>query len=97
IGAAQSDKTIKDCHATGQVSGINHVGGIVGETYALVDNCYSTGTVSSEGGASYAGLGGVVGTAYALIRRCRSFGMVVGSGSSPAGGIVGITYLSVED
>ncbi len=66
---------VKKCMNFGNVSGTkNYIGGIVGLSYASVDNCANWGTVS---GADY--VGGVVGGAY-ILDSCYSVGSVYGNG-----------------
>lgn len=66
------------------ITGKNYVGGVAGYANGMVENCYSTGTVS--GGIT---VGGVVGHAYeSTVQNCYSASAV--SGSTNVGGVVGI-------
>ncbi|MGD0572355.1 MAG: GLUG motif-containing protein [Sedimentisphaerales bacterium] len=67
------------------VSGYFYVGGLVGENWGSISNCYSTGTVS--GGSGSEGVGGLVGSNYGNVSNCYSTGKV--SGLSGVGGLVG--------
>ena len=89
--------TITDCHSSATVEGQNYVGGIAGQSaamlgYASIIACYSTGSVTATKnnttGYSYAG--GVVGdNAYGTITACyHATGSVTGASGS-TGGVVG--------
>jgi The GLUG motif. len=87
IGAVQAGSiaTVTNCYNTGDVTGTDYVGGIVGYTdgTTTVTNCYNTGDVT---GTDY--VGGIVGVSghVTIIINCYNTGDV--SGNS-AGGIVG--------
>jgi len=88
--------TVKNCYATGEVSGANNVGGVAGSLYgSRVENCYATGKVSGDG--DYGNVGGVVGAIGegGWVYNCYATGDV--SGQSAVGGVVGITSGSVEN
>ena len=79
--------TVSKCYATGTVSGVFCVGGLVGyRYYGTVSNCYASGSVS--GGYWY--VGGLVGWNNSTISNCYATGSV--SGSSIVGGLVGYDY-----
>jgi hypothetical protein len=61
----------------------DYVGGLVGENYGSISNCYSTGSVG--GAEDY--VGGLVGDNGGAISNCYSTGSV--SGTSYVGGLVG--------
>ena len=64
-------------------------GGVVGDNYGTVQNCYVIGDVS---GTSYE-VGGVVGRNYGTVQNCYVMGDVSKTGSSsPVGGVVGDNY-----
>ena len=66
------------------VSGSSDVGGLVGENFGNISDCYSTGAVSSN-----SNVGGLVGSNYyGSITNCYSTGSV--SGTSFVGGLVGL-------
>jgi len=73
--------TISNCYATGDVSGILRVGGLVG-LGGTISNCYATGNVT---GNYY--VGGLVGENYGTIYNCYATGRVSGDGR--VGGLVG--------
>ena len=89
--------TITDCHSSATVEGQNYVGGIAGQSaamlgYASIIACYSTGSVTATKnnttGYSYAG--GVVGlnSNGAILTACYATGDVKGDGDY-VGGVVG--------
>ena len=66
---------ITNCYATGNVSGLKSVGGLIGGTgtTAITSNCYATGDVSGE---KY--VGGLIGYDAGKINNCYATGNVVG-------------------
>jgi hypothetical protein len=65
------------------------LGGLVGEAYADISDCYATGNVS--GGKNSHGLGGLVGTANGHIVNSYSTGRVCADANSTGlGGLVGL-------
>jgi len=84
---------VTNCYSTGTVSGVGHVGGLVGVNYSgSLTACCSASTVS--GGDNVGGLAGHNGTQYRYdrpagsITQCYSTGRVSGSGWG-TGGLVG--------
>ena len=79
--------TVERCTNTGNVSGTQHIGGIVGENYrrSTVSDCSNHGTVT---GSYY--VGGVVGSNGddAPVTGCHNTGTV--SGREDVGGVVGL-------
>lgn len=77
---------IRNCFSTGDVSGNNRVGGLVGNNdgnFSIIENCYSVGNVT---GNQY--IGGLVGNNwYSTIKHSYSTGSVLGT--SNIGGLVG--------
>jgi hypothetical protein len=65
------------------ITGVQFVGGVVGNSDAIITNCYSTGHVAG----SYAQVGGVVGDNAGQISNCYSTVNV--TGGSDVGGVVG--------
>jgi hypothetical protein len=65
------------------IKGVQFVGGVVGNSDAIITNCYSTGHVAG----SYAQVGGVVGDNAGQISNCYSTVNV--AGGSDVGGVVG--------
>ena len=83
--------TISYSHSGANVSGGNTVGGLAGnmsETYSVINNSYTTGSVTGSGNS----VGGLVGStgAGAIISKCYASGSVNGSGS--VGGLLGHPY-----
>jgi len=72
---------ITNCYSTGSISGDGWVGGLVGENYGVISDCYSTCDVS--GGQ----VSGLVGGNWGTITNCYSTGSITGSGGD--GGLVG--------
>jgi len=68
-------------------------GGLIGQSYSSVDNCYTTGTVSG-----YNSVGGLIGQSEALasISNCYSTATVTGTSTS-LGGLVGITGSNISN
>jgi hypothetical protein len=80
---------MSNSYATGNVSGNNSVGGLVGYTHGgLVNNSYATGNVS---GTSY--VGGLVGNNSGIVSTSYATGNVSGSGDY-VGGLVGSVTVS---
>jgi hypothetical protein len=82
IGMA-SDVTLTNCYATGDITGGECAGGLIGSGGGVISNCYATGNVTST---NYAG--GLIGAkAAGTIRFCHSTGNV--SGGRYVGGFLG--------
>ena len=81
-----------------EINGYNFVGGVCGENYGTIKNCYNTGTVSGNGKTS-SDIGGVCGENYGTIEDCYNTGTVSGNGetSSYIGGVCGGNYGTIED
>ena len=88
---AYSRGEITDCTVTGNISGRNYVGGVVGYlTGATIKNCHSYGTIKGSG--TY--IGGIVGKADSCnILDCSSSGIFSSKGSY-IGGLVGYSNLN---
>jgi hypothetical protein len=80
--------TISNCYATGDVSGILGVGGLVGGNYyGIISNCYSTGDVNGD-----ATVGGLIGNnENSSVSNCYSTGDVSGTGEG-IGGLAGANW-----
>jgi len=76
--------SISNCYSTGDVNGVDFVGGLVGGNgnVGSISNCYSTGDVSAGGW-----VGGLVGNNVGSISNCYSTGDVNGGGW--VGGLMG--------
>jgi len=87
-GIAAYGVRINGCHNTGDISGGDYVGGIVGNLYGyMVNNCYNTGNISCNG--EY--VGGIVGGNHRgeTISNCYNKGNITTSGTWGTGGIIG--------
>jgi len=76
--------TVQNCYFSGNISGYEYTGGIVGLNGGTVQNCYFTGNISYS---DYGG-GGIVGYNVGTIQNCYSTGNILNSTSG--GGIVGV-------
>lgn len=75
---------IINCHNSGNVTGSNYVGGIVGTNYHTATSCSNTGNIN--GGNS----GGIAGIAYGFITNSYNTGTIrSNSGTVASGGIAG--------
>mgnify|MGYP001344864375 CR=1 FL=1 len=85
LAGYQEGGSIHNAYATGQVSGSNSVGGLVGYQWSgsTISNAYATGQVS---GSDH--VGGLVGYQYGSIHNAYATGSV--SGSNYVGGLVGV-------
>jgi hypothetical protein len=85
---AYNSGTIENSHATGNVEGDGHVGGLVGHNdKGTIENSHATGNVKSDGGSSFY-TGGLVGYNIGTIENSYATGNV--EGNSILGGLVGI-------
>ena len=101
VGAVESDTstagilcdlnrgTIENCYVSGTIAAPSRVGGIAGDSYGIIRDCYSTADVHSLGTEA----GGVVGLGMegSVTERCYSTGTVTAD-SKNAGGVVGYGY-----
>ncbi len=86
IGRAFDNATITNSHATGDITGNNRMGGLIGYSRATIQNSYATGNVTVNGNYN----GGLVGVQAAnTITDSYSKGKVTTS-LDYAGGIAGI-------
>ena len=81
-GARVKDLGVVDGKITGASE---YVGGLVGENYGAVTQCYSTGAVSG----GYWGVGGLVGDNMGYVTHCHSTAAVSGEARSRRAGGVG--------
>ena len=85
--------TIANCHVTGNVSGTQDAGGLIGyvQSPGSVTNCSMVGNVSGE---RY--VGGLIGQAYGImVTNCYTSGNVSGGGNGKwgsTGGLIGQAY-----
>ena len=109
IGFAGFKTTISNCYRddTGTVRAESDdtvaAGGIVGDNYGTVLNCYNIGNVSSlNTDTLYINVGGIVGINDGDIKNCYSIGElkgleITGERIGDIGGIVGCSYGTVSD
>ena len=63
--------TVKNCYATGNVSGTIYSGGLIGTVVSgLIENCYSTGVVTISDPAAYAQEAGLLGANSGTVTNC---------------------------
>ena len=88
VGENFAEASIICCYSTGNVTGWNSVGGLVGRNnQAYIMQSFSTGNVS--GGSQ---TGGLVGTAFDVGTIIQSYSTGNVSGSSYVGGLLGCNY-----
>ncbi|MHC4641523.1 MAG: GLUG motif-containing protein [Planctomycetota bacterium] len=80
--------SVSNCYSACYVSGIDDVGGLVGNSVGSIVNCYSTGDVIGTG--DYDHVGGLVGFHDGVLSNCYSTGDV--SGDDYVGGLVGYNF-----
>ena len=102
--SGDSSASVTNCYNTGEVSGGEDVGGVVGNNSfnATVTNCYNTGKVSGPDSGSDNNVGGVVGynSFSVTVTNCYNTGKVSGpdSGSdNNVGGVVGDNNSTVKN
>ena len=100
VGYMYGSATLKNCHASGQVTNLGQdTGGLFGTLGASADNCTSAVSVSGDNGH----VGGIAGQSYYIIRNCSATGSISGGirnsqdseTDNAVGGIVGINNYSV--
>ncbi len=88
VGQLESGGAIDDCFTTGQVTGFQDVGGLVGrQDDAVVQNTYSECAVVAS-----SALGGLIGRLNQFGIVSNSYAVGVVSGSATTGGLVGISF-----
>ena len=92
IGNAENS-IIKDCYATGSVTGNTAVGGLIGnnDIGTVTSNCYATCDV-----IGYSDVGGFAGTNYGTIHNSFANG-VINQTDYNLGGFVGCNYNEIHD
>ena len=81
-GKSDTETVIRNCYATGNVTGGAYIGGFAGSIWGLnIKNCYATGNVSGAAAnmASFAGTDGPAAYAYGSIINCYATGEVIGN------------------
>lgn len=89
--------TLYCCYATGDITGYDKVGGLVGSngSAAAISNCYATGSVTVADSGS---VGGLAGLNKGSVEQCYAVGTVVELGSSwYSGGLIGQNTGTVTD
>ena len=84
-GNKNAETVIRNCYATGNVTGGAYAGGFAGSLWGLnIKNCYASGNVSQAAAAmaSFVGTDAPAGYAYGSITNCFTTGIVTGSSSS---------------
>jgi len=71
-----------------------NIGGLVGHNEGTVQNCYTTGSVTSSGIAAHS-VGGLVGRNNGTVQNCYATCNV--NGAQPVGGVAGINYGTVQN
>ncbi|MCU0799305.1 MAG: PKD domain-containing protein [Candidatus Thermoplasmatota archaeon] len=91
FGTIGPKATVKNVNILDQnITGGDHVGGLVGTNYGTVTNGYSDGTTSG-----YGHIGGLIGNNQGIVRDCCTAGTT--SGGYRIGGLVGGNYGTVEN
>jgi hypothetical protein len=82
-----NDGTVENCYASGNMSGYQDVGGLVGSNYeGTVTDSHSDGSMSGS-----SSVGGLVGFNRHIVRNCHSAASVKGT---MVGGLVGVNYVA---
>ncbi len=88
---AKHGGSIANCYAAGNVNSINRVGGFIGRasTAVTIDNCYSTGFVTSDTPSSTGGFVGSIdeGEIVACFYNSETSGQIVGVGENINGSV----------
>ena len=80
-GYKNAETVIRNCYATGNVTGGSYTGGFAGSLWGLnIKNCYASGNVSQAAAAmaSFVGTDASAGNAYGSITNCFTTGSVTG-------------------
>ena len=94
IGGTTSSCSITNCYATGDITGFQQVGGLIGTNYGSITNCYATGNVS---GNNY--VGGLMGIRLGNppLTNCFAFNCKVESTGTDVGRIAGTISNNMEN
>ncbi|MBP3255241.1 MAG: MucBP domain-containing protein [Clostridia bacterium] len=83
VARCSSGLEVRNSFNTGDIYGSSIVGGIIGNgSQAIIDNCYNTGKITSDGNYS-AGI--IAETSNTTITNCKNSGEIIGSGQYIAG------------
>lgn len=90
---------VKKCSNKGNISIDTYAcstGGIVGDGYMELENCYNSGDIIALGDARYnaTGTGGIIGSNHGTINRCYNLGNI--SGDVTIGGISGVNFSKTD-
>lgn len=80
------------CYATGNITGVDHVGGLVGVGGRDFTDCYATGKITAASGHA----GGLIGSGGRYVIRCHATGDVIAAGDY-VGGLIGDGGSIIED
>ncbi|HVV93009.1 MAG TPA: MBG domain-containing protein [Hyphomicrobiales bacterium] len=103
IGAASGNITITDAYATGAVSSVSIVGGLLGEyttsgsVSGTISQSYATGAVTAAPGNTAGGLVGQLGSSARGMNVTDSYATGAVRGTTDVGGLVGINYGAISD
>ncbi|TNE54141.1 MAG: T9SS type A sorting domain-containing protein [Bacteroidetes bacterium] len=96
-GDSENNSFIENCYATGNIKGVNHIGGCVGQHGGTISKSYATGNVSELDEINYCQpLGGLCGSVHsaASVFSCYATGNV--TGDDAIGGLVGENWGSIN-
>ncbi len=91
IGEMKEDAVVLECHTTGDVHGVGHVGGLIGLNHGSVKDSNSIGEITGTGSH----VGGLVGYNVGSIHNSSSAAHVVGYDTN-TGGLVGYNTGSIN-
>jgi hypothetical protein len=98
VGSVESNVIIKNCYATGAVSGSSYIGGLIGLNNSyFVSNCYAAGIVT---GSNFSSTGGFAGNSNPAVSNCfwdkESSLRLYGVGANNFSGIIGKTTAEMK-
>ena len=106
VGRAMSGNIIKNCVSHAEIANTSNgynlelnLGGIAGYTYGAIENCYFTGSISSNPNkAGNKAIGGIAGQLYAggILKNSYTIGTVTGPAEG-IGSVIGINSGTVEN
>ena len=86
IGFNNSGSSVSRCHSSGDINGVSGIGGLVGASFAIVSECYSTANIN----ATQHNNGGLIGYCKnATTHNSYSRGSVTAGGNN-IGGFIGV-------
>ena len=93
VGLAKSSSVITNCYNTLSVSGIEHVGGLVGKAdNSTIQQSFNTGSVFATTGESFNNVGGITGYLLnnGIIQDCFNSGAISTDSNFLIGGLAGM-------